>query len=247
MRAASPRRAAAGAAAVCALLALTACTSSSADDSADRSARHGKGRKAADAAVSDDGSLGTLTLTGTKDAAVLHPLVPLAPRTFAPAVAAAGSVHTARVRQERWDGPLREETMSGVLDWSGAGRVELTFRLTSGLPDDGTDGLAGPRLLRACVIGDTAYVREGDKPEKGAGGRHWVIDQEDMFGLQGVNAAAMNPLRQVAGVMSLPTLVKVGTGTFGACRPPTTAVRSAPPRSTRRSPPGRRPTPTRSG
>jgi hypothetical protein len=192
-------------------MALAACASPSAADgpggagSADRAQPAARAARAAQvaalAAESDDAAK-----------ALLHPLIPRAPRDFT--LTSAGGIHTVRVRQERWSGGLRTQTMAAVLDWGGGGRVELELDNTGGpVLDGGSED--EPQDMRIRILGDTVYGVVGDKPAEGAGGRHWVrLEGAGATSFRSVSAASLNPLKSVTGILMLPTTEPHGSGTF---------------------------------
>lgn len=189
-------------------MALAACASPSAPDGAD----------GADGAAGPKPAEQAAALAAQSDEAaktLLHPLIPRAPRDFDPRVsAAAGGVHTVRIREERWSGGLRTQTMSAVLDWSGTGRVELQLTNTGGtLLDTVRDDQ--PENMRIRVLDQTVYGLVPGKPLDGAGGRHWVkVEGDAAAGFSSVSATSMNPLKSVRNMLALPTTVPHGSGTF---------------------------------
>lgn len=210
MRAARPRIAAAAGAAACALLALAGCGSPPAADTA------GTDGAAEDTRAAQPGLtvIQAAALAAQPDEAtqaLLRPLVAPAPRDFDPKLD--GGVHTLRMRQERWSGGLRTQTMAAVVDWAGSGRVELALDNTGG-------GMADPdgedvQNMRIRVIGHTVYGMVGAKPAEGSGGRHWVkLEGEAAASFTGVSAAALDPLKDVQSMLMLPTTEPVGSGTF---------------------------------
>jgi hypothetical protein len=199
-------------------MALAACASPSAADGPERADGTGSADRARPAAQSaalarqSDGADGA-------DGALLHPLIPRAPRDFDPRVsAAAGGVHTVRIREERWSGGLRTQTMAAVLDWSGTGRAELQLTNTGGPMLDTADD-DQPRDMRIRVLDQTVYGLVGGKPAEGAGGRHWVrLEGADAAGFSTVSATSMNPLKAARGLLTLPTTLPHGSGTLHGVR-----------------------------
>lgn len=208
MNAATYRRPAAATAVACGLLALAACTSSSSDDhKADDKAPHTDGRSTLVLSVGT-GATGTGSL--------LSPLVLPAPRDLAAAADGLG-VHTVRVEQSRWTGSLRDETITGVVDWTGGPREELVIDISGGAAADAADDGESLSKVRVRVVDGAGYLYAGKDHAKDAEGRHWVKETEDAEGSV-ANFANFSPVKQRDSVLSLPTVEEVGEGTFRGVR-----------------------------